>query len=110
MKEQFHGRRALFVVIVGIVTAFFLSSSPAARAADTAHRDDGSQPDTLRIGFQKSLVNLTIAKQRKSIEQRLPGVRISWFEFNAGPQLLEALSVGSIDFGTTGDTPPIFAQ
>ena len=28
----------------------------------------------------------------------------------SGPPLLEALSVGSVDFGTTGDTPPIFAQ
>lgn len=28
----------------------------------------------------------------------------------AGPQLLEGLNVGSIDFGTVGEAPPIFAQ
>src|SRR5207249_2347655 len=28
----------------------------------------------------------------------------------AGPQLLEALSVGSLEFGLTGDSPPVFAQ
>lgn len=28
----------------------------------------------------------------------------------AGPQMLEALNVGSIDLGSTGDIPPIFAQ
>jgi sulfonate transport system substrate-binding protein len=37
-------------------------------------------------------------------------VSVSWTEFPAGPQLLEGLNVGSIDFGTVGETPPIFAQ
>lgn len=31
-------------------------------------------------------------------------------EFPAGPQMLEALNVGSIDLGSTGDIPPIFAR
>src|SRR5258705_3457408 len=29
---------------------------------------------------------------------------------SAGPQLLEALAAGSLDFGLTGDSPPVFAQ
>lgn len=28
----------------------------------------------------------------------------------SGPPLLEALNVGAIDFGNTGEAPPIFAQ
>ncbi len=36
--------------------------------------------------------------------------KISRVEFPAGPQMLEALNVGSIDLGSTGDIPPIFAQ
>ncbi len=28
----------------------------------------------------------------------------------AGPQMLEALAVGAVDFGSVGNTPPIFAQ
>lgn len=35
---------------------------------------------------------------------------MEWFELQAGPVLLEALNAGSIDFGRTGDSPPIFAQ
>jgi sulfonate transport system substrate-binding protein len=35
---------------------------------------------------------------------------VSWTEFPSGPPLLEALNVGSIDFGIAGETPPIFAQ
>ncbi|MEN3292594.1 MAG: sulfonate transport system substrate-binding protein, partial [Burkholderiales bacterium] len=38
------------------------------------------------------------------------GVDVKWTEFPAGPVLLEGLNVGSIDFGTVGEAPPIFAQ
>ena len=64
----------------------------------------------LRIGYQKSSVNLMVARERRLLEARLPGTSLKWVEFPAGPQILEALSVGSLDFGFTGDTPPVFAQ
>ena len=35
---------------------------------------------------------------------------VKFVEFSSGPPLLEALNVGAIDYGTTGDAPPIFAQ
>lgn len=66
---------------------------------------------TLRIGFQK-YGTLTILKARGTLEKRLAahGVDVKWTEFPAGPVLLEGLNVGSIDFGTVGEAPPIFAQ
>ena len=66
---------------------------------------------TLRIGYQK-YGPLTILKGTGTLEKRLAaiGVEVKWTEFTAGPQLLEGLNVGSIDFGTTGEAPPIFAQ
>ena len=78
-----------------------------------ADADTGSSPDApveIRIGYQKSSINLLVAKQLGLIEQRFPGAHIQWTEFPAGPQLLEALGAGSLDFGMTGDTPPVFAQ
>jgi sulfonate transport system substrate-binding protein len=36
--------------------------------------------------------------------------QVVWQEFPAGPQLLEGLNIGSIDFGCTGEVPPIFSQ
>jgi len=67
--------------------------------------------ETLRIGVQK-YGTLVILAQRHTLEERLKplGVTVEWTEFPGGPQLLEALSAGAIDFGTTGDAPPIFAQ
>ena len=67
-------------------------------------------PANLRIGFQKSAVNLVVLKQQGALEKRFAASKVSWIEFPAGPQLLEALAVGSLDFGLTGDSPPVFAQ
>ncbi|MDN6883362.1 sulfonate ABC transporter substrate-binding protein [Variovorax sp. CAN2819] len=63
-----------------------------------------------RIGHQKGY--LTLLKGRGTLEKRLAplGVSVKWTEFTAGPVQLEALNVGSIDFGDVGEAPPIFAQ
>jgi aliphatic sulfonates family ABC transporter substrate-binding protein len=65
----------------------------------------------LRIGYQK-IGALLIVKAQKVLERRFEphGVRVTWVEFNFGPPLLEALAAGAIDYGYTGDAPPIFAQ
>jgi sulfonate transport system substrate-binding protein len=65
----------------------------------------------LRIGYQK-IGALLIVKAQKILEQRFEpqGVRVRWVEFAFGPPLLEALGAGAIDYGYTGDSPPIFAQ
>jgi sulfonate transport system substrate-binding protein len=67
--------------------------------------------DVIRIGYQK-YGTLVLLKARGSLEKRLAPlhVQVKWTEFPAGPQLLEGLNVGSIDFGTVGEAPPIFAQ
>ncbi len=65
----------------------------------------------IRIGYQK-YGTLVLLKARGTLEKRLAAshVEVQWTEFPAGPQLLEGLNVGSIDFGTVGEAPPIFAQ
>jgi sulfonate transport system substrate-binding protein len=70
----------------------------------------GAAPREFRIGHQKG--TLSLLKGRGTLEKRLAplGVTIKWTEFTAGPVQLEALNVGSIDFGDVGEAPPIFAQ
>lgn len=65
----------------------------------------------LRIGYQK-YGKLVLLKSKGSLEDKLKavGYKLVWTEFPSGPPLLEALNVGSIDFGNTGEAPPIFAQ
>lgn len=66
----------------------------------------------LRIGYQKGGGLLSLLKAQATLEKKLRplGWEVSWFEFAAGPQLLEAMSAGSLDFGYVGAPPPIFAQ
>lgn len=70
-----------------------------------------AQTKTIRIGWQKFGV-LALAKQQGALEKRFAdrGINIEWSEFTSGPPLLEALGAGSLDFGPTGDVPPLFAQ
>lgn len=88
-----------------IATALAAAALPGSRPAQAA------EPGVLRIGYQKNGI-LVVAKQQGVIEERLArfGHSVRWVEFSFGPPLLEALSLDGIDFGQTGDAPPIFAQ
>ncbi len=69
------------------------------------------QDKVVRIGFQK-YGKLVLLKSKATLEHKLKaaGYKVVWTEFPSGPPLLEALNVGAIDFGNTGEAPPIFAQ
>ena len=80
--------------------------------ANTATGNSTTQASkVIRIGYQK-YGTMNILKARGSLEQRLKpeGVSVQWTQFPGGPQLLEALNAGSLDFGHTGEAPPVFAQ
>jgi sulfonate transport system substrate-binding protein len=89
--------------------ALFLVLAAACHGA-FAQRANPSD-SVIRIGYQK-YGTLVLLKARGSLEKKLAPmhVEVQWTEFPAGPQLLEGLNVGSIDFGTVGEAPPIFAQ
>jgi len=73
----------------------------------------GSKPQTLRIGLQKSSTLTTILRTRGTLEQLLAplNVKVSWHEFTSGLPLLEALNLGNIDVSAdVADTVPVFAQ
>ena len=87
------------LLAAGLATALVPRASRAAEAG------------VLRIGYQKNGI-LAVAREQAAIEARLKGqgATVRWVEFSFGPPLLEALNLGAIDFGQTGDAPPIFAQ
>lgn len=91
-------RTAPWLVLTGA-----LSLSATIHAAETG-------PEQLRIGYQKGSVSMVLAKSHQLLEKEYPNTKFQWIEFPAGPQMLEALNIGSIDLGSTGDIPPIFAQ
>jgi sulfonate transport system substrate-binding protein len=92
-----------------VTAAAILSMSTIAATVGASY---GQAPDkVVRIGYQK-YGKLVLLKGKGSLEEKLKtvGYKVVWTEFPSGPPLLEALNVGAIDFGNTGEAPPIFAQ
>ena len=105
-----HAQRLSRRTTLGLLFAaagVMVAGMPAAAQAQAK----GEVQVQVRIGYQK-YGTLTLLKGRGTLEKRLAeqGVGVKWTEFPAGPVLLEGLNVGSIDFGTVGEAPPIFAQ
>lgn len=75
-----------------------------------AHADE-AWPKQFTVGYQK-FGTLIILKSRGDLDKRLAahGVTVKWAEFPAGAPILEGMNGGSVDFGITGETPPVFAQ
>ncbi|KMO21136.1 aliphatic sulfonate ABC transporter substrate-binding protein [Methylobacterium platani] len=99
-------------VLAGLMTAGALAPGLAATVTTgPARAAEEAGPKEFRIGYQK-IGLIVVTRQRQLIEAQLAGrgVTVRWFEFQAGPPLLEALNAGGIDFGYTGDAPPIFSQ
>ncbi|MDB9452578.1 sulfonate ABC transporter substrate-binding protein [Dolichospermum circinale] len=73
---------------------------------------NNSSKTVIRIGYQKAATILYALKAKGELETALKasGASVTWTEFPAGPPMLEALNAGSIDFGYTGEAPPVFAQ
>ena len=88
-----------------LATALLLATA----VATPVHAED--KPAEIRIGTQKGGF-FPAVRQRHTLENAFKplGVEIKWIDFQFGPPLLEAINVGSVDFGFVGETPPIFAQ
>jgi len=91
----------------------FLKLSLGSAAVAALAREARAQASIkeVRIGYQKNGV-LVIARQQAALEKHFSsqGIDVKWIEFSSGPPMLEAMNVGSVDYGAVGDSPPIFAQ
>jgi sulfonate transport system substrate-binding protein len=92
-------RRGIGALALGALTLGF--------AAHSASAED----KVIRIGYQK-YGNVILLKAKGTLEPKLAaiGYKVTWAEFPFGPPLLEAINAGAIDFGHTGEAPPVFAQ
>src|SRR5258708_17576151 len=101
VQEIVMKRREFLMLSVGTAAVAALSS----RAMGEAGLKE------IRIGTQKGGF-FPAVRQRHTLEDAFKplDIDIRWIDFQFGPPLLEAINVGSVDFGYVGDTPPIFAQ
>ncbi|MEJ1935355.1 sulfonate ABC transporter substrate-binding protein [Nostoc sp. NIES-2111] len=118
-QPKIHTLSLLFAVGLGLSIAVSACSpnttdngtTKTAQTPQTATATTSSAT-TVRIGYQKAATVLNALKARGELEKAFAsaGTSVTWAEFPAGPPMLEALNAGSIDFGYTGEAPPIFAQ
>ena len=90
-----------------LIAAAVLSMSTVLAGVGASYGQDR----VVHIGFQK-YDKLVLLKSKGTLEPKLKalGYSVTWIEFPSGPPLLEAINVGAVDFGNTGESPPIFAQ
>jgi len=88
-----------------------LSLGTAAIAALSSRAIAQGAVKEIRIGYQKNGV-LVITRQQAALEKHFSaqGIEVKWVEFSSGPPMMEAMNVGSVDYGAVGDSPPVFAQ
>jgi sulfonate transport system substrate-binding protein len=70
-----------------------------------------AQEKVVRMGYQK-VGAFALLKVHGVLEEQLKplGFTVTWKEFPGGPQLLEGVTGGAVDFAHSGEAPPIFAQ
>jgi ABC-type nitrate/sulfonate/bicarbonate transport system substrate-binding protein len=87
------------------------SAGAAAHTALSPRAFAQSGVKEIRVGYQKNGV-LVITRQQAALEKHFApqGIEVKWVEFSSAPPMMEAMNVGSVDYGAVGDSPPVFAQ
>lgn len=100
----------LWLALAALIFASLTIAAHAQEGRQEGRQESKPAEQVVRIGYQK-YGTLVLLKGRGNLEPKLKalGYRVQWSEFPSGPPLLEALNAGAIDFGSAGETPPIFA-
>lgn len=102
---------ASFTLSIALALAACADNNGVGKATATTPEKSSKSVAEIRIGHQKS-GSLVFLKDQKFLEQELAKqkIQVKWVEFPSGPPMLEALNMGNLDFATTGEAPPVFAQ
>ena len=102
---------ASFTLSIALALAACADNNGVGKATATTPEKSSKTVAEIRIGHQKS-GSLVFLKDQKFLEQELAKqkIQVKWVEFPSGPPMLEALNTGNLDFATTGEAPPVFAQ
>jgi sulfonate transport system substrate-binding protein len=110
---------AVAAAAVAIIAAACSSASaggsgatPAATAATGASAQAAATGSslsqvTLHVGDQAGAGAEALLKAA-GLLGKLP-FKVTWSDFTSGPPMLQAMGAGSVDFGSVGDAPPVFA-
>lgn len=105
MKSKKYFMSFISLIILGMMIFMTGCSTKSTGSQESSKNDTSSLPKEIRIGYMVSPNGELLAKANGDVEKKFPNVKISWIKFDAGRDILTALSGGSIDLGTIG-TPP----
>lgn len=104
--------RAVLALIAALLCSLALAAcgsdddTPAADAAGaTTTATAEALPDKITIAYQLIPNGDLIVKNKRWLEEALPGVTIEWKQFDSGGSVNEAFAAGSIDIGLAGSSP-----
>jgi sulfonate transport system substrate-binding protein len=100
------------LLLVGGAACSSASSSPAAASSPAASGTPSASTVnvsdvTLNIGDQAGSGAESLLTAAGLID-KLP-FKAHWSDFTSGPPMLQAMGAGSVDIGSVGDAPPVFA-
>lgn len=126
MHSKMSRRAALFTTGYGLTLSTALwgctksdtpqqqaNSSPQASAQPSTQASASpAEGNVFHVVRSKQLTALAALEKRGTLEKALEplGFKVSWDEYLAGPQQLEALNAGSLDLASTAESPPVFSQ
>jgi ABC-type nitrate/sulfonate/bicarbonate transport system substrate-binding protein len=86
------------VALLGVWLACLACSHKLGASSESAPQQSSSQ--VFRIVRPKQLVGLSVLEKQGTLEKDLAplGFPVQWLEFAAGPQQLEALNAGALDW------------
>lgn len=102
------------LVLSTVLVSCTTPSNPSQQQATSSGSPTGNSGTTqvFHVVRNKQLTALAALERRGTLEKALQplGFTVSWDEYAAGPQQLEALNAGSLDLASTAESPPVFAQ
>ncbi|MDF2504985.1 glycine betaine ABC transporter substrate-binding protein [Clostridium sp.] len=97
--------KSVFIsMLIGVLIIMAGCSNTSGKNSSSSNNSN-SLPKEIRIGYMPSPNGELLAKATGAVEKKFPGSKINWIKFDAGRDIITAISSGSIDFGTIG-TPP----
>ena len=97
----------------GVLLALLLLLGACGKGGGSAPgKAEAVQQRVFRVVRPKQLTALSVLEKRGILAEALKplGVTVTWLEFAAGPQQIEALNAGELDLASTAESPPVFAQ
>jgi len=105
IKNNFYKKLIVSVLVGAMAFMTACGNSGTSKTADAEKKDSNNLPKEIRIGYMTSPNGELLAKATGAVEKKFPGVKISWVKFDAGRDIITAITGGSLDLGTIG-TPP----